>query len=266
MATDLKGAPEESAMTRAILIADTSPDTSRRVCDELRDLGYACVDEEFTTPEALCAAVEEHRPNVLIMDASLPGNRDLGLLESMRFRLQRVTVVVTTDQPCKHQAIKAKRLGAAQYTAKPYDVAELLLTIDASRSRLQCEDFLSGAEQKLDEFQEQLAAKREELGQTPECLVDAFGQDLGECCVSFLAELTARLRPLFWRHEFEALKRDLVRRIDDPFRRDYLTMMQETIQVLERTKGAFKSKELGSLRRRLETAIAREVTGANAEP
>ncbi|MBU8912899.1 MAG: response regulator transcription factor [Spirochaetales bacterium] len=64
------------------------------------------------------AAVEEHSPDVVLLDISMPGRGGLDTLKEIRSRGWRVHVLVLSMHPEEQYAVRAIRAGAAGYVTK----------------------------------------------------------------------------------------------------------------------------------------------------
>ena len=86
------------------------------------------VAEAGDVPRAI-AAVEEHRPDVLVLDLHMPGEPSLPGIPRLRERCPGTRVVVLTAQRDTSYAAEAMRLGAAGYVPKEAAESHLLEAI-----------------------------------------------------------------------------------------------------------------------------------------
>jgi PAS domain S-box-containing protein len=75
----------------------------------------------------------EHNPDLVLLDLHLPAMRGEEVLEHLRADAQtrEIPVVVVSADATPHQIERALARGATAYLAKPFDVAQLLSTMDA---------------------------------------------------------------------------------------------------------------------------------------
>jgi DNA-binding response OmpR family regulator len=73
-------------------------------------------------------AIEE-KPNLIITDLKLPKMHGLDMLEGLRKRGFLIPTIVMTFHGSEETAIRAFRLGAADYLIKPFDIEEMLTAI-----------------------------------------------------------------------------------------------------------------------------------------
>ena len=86
------------------------------------------VAEAGDVPSAM-AAVEKHRPDVLVLDLHMPGEPSLPAIPRLRERCPGTRVVVLTAQRDPSYAGEALRLGAAGYVPKEAAESHLLEAI-----------------------------------------------------------------------------------------------------------------------------------------
>lgn len=87
------------------------------------------VAEAGDVPGAI-AAVDEHRPDVLVLDLHMPGEPSLPAIRGLCERCPDTRVVVLTAQRDTSYAAEAMRLGAAGYVPKEAAESHLLAAIE----------------------------------------------------------------------------------------------------------------------------------------
>jgi DNA-binding response OmpR family regulator len=78
-------------------------------------------------------AIEE-KPDLIITDLKLPGMHGLDVLEALNNKGLRIPAIVMTFHGSEETAIRAFRLGAADYLIKPFDIDDMLAAIDRALS------------------------------------------------------------------------------------------------------------------------------------
>jgi DNA-binding NtrC family response regulator len=116
-------------MERRILLAEDSPVT----CEQLRTLleaeGQFRVDTVGDGRTAL-QALREHNYSIVLTDLKMPHLDGMQLIERIQELKLPVTVVVMTGFGSIDQAVKAMRMGAYDFLAKPVDPDHLRLVIE----------------------------------------------------------------------------------------------------------------------------------------
>ncbi|MFH1144173.1 MAG: sigma-54 dependent transcriptional regulator [Candidatus Eisenbacteria bacterium] len=107
-----------------VLVVDDEPLVRRSMERALADQGFD-VASAATIAEAE-TLFEAHRPPVIVLDVKLPDGSGLDLLERLRGIDPGVKIVVVTAFGETAQAVRAMKLGAADFLKKPYDLEELL--------------------------------------------------------------------------------------------------------------------------------------------
>jgi DNA-binding response OmpR family regulator len=236
----LAGVGRAGAHCGRILIADDEVMVGTVLKQFLQGNGYDC---EWV-PDAAEAihALSRSRFDLLIADINMPGNRQLELMPELRRVAPGLPVILLTGDPSIGSAAAAVRLDAKAYLSKPPDLAELKSLVQESVANHRVHQ---AVRRKWEQFQ----ALAQDLNQ--QLAVPRSGAaDAGE-----FQELE---------HLFRALN-DLVRTGGGGTGPEVMNVVQhlelvgavrETITVLEKTRRAFKSKQLGQLRERLETLVA----------
>lgn len=211
--------------------------------------GYECA----TAPNGVAAAhlLGQSQFDCLISDIRMLGNCDLELIRGIGQIQPGLPVILVTGYPSVETATASFQLPVVTYLVKPIDFPALLAAVreatlrrsllrqfDSTRTRLQ--QWLSDVGQLAEGLQ---GAPRGDVAGpmdvylmvTYRNIVDALSglKAVMECSLSIQPETTGRaLRSTSPLLLIEALR--------------------DAIDVLERTKDAFRSRELGDLRRRLE--------------
>jgi len=76
-------------------------------------------------------AIEERRPDLILLDLSLPNTDGLEILAQLRARGNRIPIIVLSAREGEHDKVAALRLGADDYVTKPFALAELMARVAA---------------------------------------------------------------------------------------------------------------------------------------
>jgi nitrogen regulation protein NR(I) len=82
------------------------------------------------TGEAGLELVRSHVPDLVIMDVRLPGMDGLKTFQAMHEIEAKLPVIVMTAYGSTETAIEATKLGAFDYVLKPFEIPEMLATIE----------------------------------------------------------------------------------------------------------------------------------------
>ncbi len=114
----------------SILILDDEPRIREEVRDFLEDNNFV-VYESGSYDEAF-AVLDSYPIDIAIVDLNLPGKHGLEVLEAIKVNHPDVEVLIITGQGTMETAIKAMRLGAADFFSKPVPMRDLLMAIQRS--------------------------------------------------------------------------------------------------------------------------------------
>ncbi|MFZ5624656.1 MAG: response regulator [Gemmatimonadota bacterium] len=237
-------------MTRRgrILMADDEPTFLSSTADLLRARGFE-VDTVPDGPSALQAVME--RPyDLLISDLEMPGNADLDLVRQIEAAKGGLPVIILTGFPSVRSAIACVELPVAAYLVKPVQFDELLERVTGAVARFRSYQAMQSAEQRLKEWRKDLA-HLSQAATTGANGVDVFLALTLRNVMGSLTDLEQLGRALSGR----AVGESPCQLMNCPRGAQLQEAVKETVRVLEETKHAFKSKQLGELRQRLELLL-----------
>ena len=114
-----------------VLLAEEHVIVRAGFCALLRRIeGVEVVAEANDGREAL-QLVETHRPDVVLMDISMPVMNGLEATERLRRRFPDVRVIILSMHSSEEYVLRALRAGAAGYLLKDADTAELEIALRA---------------------------------------------------------------------------------------------------------------------------------------
>jgi DNA-binding response OmpR family regulator len=87
--------------------------------------------------EAAVSLIEVERPDLVLLDISLPKRSGIWVLETLRDGGNNVPVIVLSARQDEFDKVAALRLGADDYVTKPFALAELLARVAAVLRRSQ---------------------------------------------------------------------------------------------------------------------------------
>lgn len=253
-----------------ILIADDEEAVRTLTADVLRRAGYLC-DCARDAQEAI-SAIREHPYDLLITDICMPGNANLELLRALQEIQPGLPVVVATGYPTVWTAVEAVRLSVVDYLIKPLRFPDVLQRFAVAVEKGRLLRSFSQVRQQTGEWLGTIADAQKALTVSgpavrPPTLTWSMDQYLAQMTAQMvnltlslktLSDLAAHQgRPAAGPSEGQssALSVDLCRTLACPRRAAYEQALNETIDVLEKTKTAFKSKDLADLRKRLELLL-----------
>lgn len=128
--TDLQSTRFDQSTYATIMMVDDEPTTMELVQAFLEDSGYrkfVLVED----PLRAMAAMEEERPDILLLDLVMPDKTGFEILTEVRLHadFQHLPVVVLTSSTDTETKLRALDLGATDFLAKPVDPSELILRV-----------------------------------------------------------------------------------------------------------------------------------------
>lgn len=137
----------------AVLIVDDEEKLCRYLRKEFERAGYAA--HVAHDRDGALAALSRERVDVVLLDIALPGPSGVDILAEVKAERPHLPVVMLTGNAAVDTAVRAMKLGAYDYLAKPYGLPELLAlverAVDESRRRADAEARRKEAAHRLEE-------------------------------------------------------------------------------------------------------------------
>ncbi len=233
-----------------ILIADDEETFLRSMADLLCEEGYECTCASDGVEAEEMLRKEEH--DLLIADIRMPGNLELELIKELPQIAEGVPVILVTAYPSLGSAIQSLQLPVVSYFVKPIEFDQLLEQVRTSVRKCRASRILRSMEQRFQDWRKCLAdtaeaAKLQRHRASPVSVEAFLSVTLGNIASS-LSDMKHLIETLV-HPEAEQLPCNLM---NCPRLSELEDALAETIDVLEKTRGAFKSKRLGRLRSKLE--------------
>jgi putative nucleotidyltransferase with HDIG domain len=161
-----------------ILIVDDERVIREVLSEHLADLGHTCSTATNAFDGAARVAAEP--VDLVLSDIDMPGKDGIAMLQEIKRERPEVDVIMVTGVIDTDTALKAIRLGAADYVTKPFNLEEVGITIERvlERRRLEREnrDYQVSLEKKVAERTAELEAKNREVERLYADLQTAFAQ------------------------------------------------------------------------------------------
>jgi len=232
----------------SVLIADDEETFRESICSLLRREGLECqcVDDANKALENLRHVCYD----VLISDIRMPGNTDLHLVKAARELDGHLPIILATAYPSAQTAIQAIDLAVEAYLTKPVDFEELLSHVRGAVRR-------SHARRRISSVVERLCTVVADL-EAENAMSHARNDRADESSLATIRTLASCLSDLLVLWEKPAAEHglgNLCELLDCPQQPAHRQAILHAIEVLEKTKDSFKSKQLAELRTKLERAL-----------
>ncbi len=227
-----------------ILLADDEDTFLEATKDLLEEEGFACHGVRNATE--LSDALSAGQFDLLITDLNMPGNRIMEKVSELREQSKVMPVIVVTGYPSVPTAVESVRLNVMEYMIKPINFPALLNSVKRAIQHKQLLNTLSDARHHAEAHVQNLSSLEETLS--------TFQVSMNESASDALLSSVSSISQV----------QPIVDAPTAPSMTDYYRLRESvfhTIQVLQKTKSAFRSKDLAGLRKYLE-----EVLGNTTEP
>jgi two-component system KDP operon response regulator KdpE len=152
------------------LIVEDEPQLRELVCASVENSGYRCA-QAATAREAI-SEVENHRPDLVVVDLGLPDRDGMEVIKSVR-QWSAMPVIVLSARSKEADKVLALDAGADDFVTKPFSTGELLarmrvaLRHAAARGRSDSEAIFACRDLKVDVLRRRVSVRGEEVHLTP---------------------------------------------------------------------------------------------------
>lgn len=200
------------------------------------------------------AALAAREYDLLICDVHLPDFDGLELVKAIDDRNRGLPVIFLTGQPSLETAMRSVRLRVVAYLVKPPNLDELRALLHREVPAHRQRRIVAASRLRLHEWDRELV--RIEAG-----LDTPSGTGAVDYLQATVRQLALILSELDRSVTLVAADRSARGRLDEI---DLVAAVRKAVQVLERTRFNFKSKDLGDLRKDLESLLQRYAVGDQA--
>ncbi len=235
-----------------ILLADDEETFLEATQDLLQEEGYDChvVRNAQELGQALMSAGDF---DVLITDLNMPGNRVLEMVKEIRSQSTQLPVIVVTGYPSVPTAVESIHLHVLEYLIKPVDYPVLLGAIKQALQQMQILRSVQLARKE--------ALSRVAQLEKVEGTLKTWGLKIPHSDVENMLSASTSTASNVQTPNISRSSEQDSHSSSTPHTRtteDYFHLREavfETIQVLQKTKSAFRSRELAMLRKKLEIIL-----------
>jgi putative two-component system response regulator len=136
-----------------ILIVDDEAVVRRVLAEKVEAAGYRC--EQASTADEALANIRSIAVQLAILDIKMPGRSGIELLTEIKAAHPDIAVIMATAVIDISTAIKCLKQGAYDYITKPFNLDEVVLSIERAlekrRLELEIRDYQLHLEQKVEE-------------------------------------------------------------------------------------------------------------------
>jgi DNA-binding response OmpR family regulator len=190
--------------------------------------------------------------DLLITDLEMQGNSDLQLVKKIAEQSGGLPMIILTGFPSVRSAVACIDLPVVAYLTKPVAFPDLLDRVSRAVQRFRSFQAMQSTEARLKSWRDEFQHISKLGGAAPTAApVDLFLTLTLRNVMGSLTDLEQLGKAL----SNQNVEQHPCQLMNCPRGSQYKQAVEETIAVLEETKGAFKSKALGDLRHKLELLL-----------
>lgn len=230
-----------------VLFADDDEQFRTGLSRRLQRAGFHC-DPVESGSDAF-HRLGETAYDVLLADIDMPGNQALELVTELPAVAPTLPVVLLTGRPTVETATRSVGLKVAAYLVKPPDFDELCRALNTAAAAHRELRRVTESRTRLQDWEKELARLQSLLEQPSDAIRRSTMRSYLRLTLRNLVVGLVELEQLLVSN-------------DDPSaaeaveRHELVAALRKTVTVLEKTRGQFKSKDLGELRKEIETLLS----------
>ncbi|MBC8552874.1 MAG: response regulator [Candidatus Brocadiales bacterium] len=236
-----------------IIIADDEEFFLRTTIELLSKEGYEC--SHAHDAESALEKLKTSEFDLLISDIHMPGNSELELVNELQKIAEGMPVILMTGNPSLETATKSIQLPVAAYMTKPLDFEMLLKHVKNSITNYRTYCSIQNTSQQLQEWQKDLDSIREVVSNSLENTSSIPINTFFKLTFRNIAKSMLDLEHLIEGLDSNSKEQYACNLLDCPSLTKMKSGLTETMEVLEKTKESFKSKDLARLREKLDTMV-----------
>lgn len=134
--------PSDSNLSKVAVVEDETA-VAEILVRILKELGVKHVDQHDSVQDFL-DHIDEDLPELVFTDLLMPGRDGFDLIKEMQFRHPQVPIIVVSAHASLDNAVKAVKLGAFDFVAKPFDVDGVSAALQKAMSQRYVRQRLQG--------------------------------------------------------------------------------------------------------------------------
>jgi len=247
--------PQPSNSRGCVLIADDDRAAREGLLLMLRRLGYTC--ESAANADQALTLLRAAPAEVLLSDIHMPGNIQLELVEAATKLIPGLPVVLLTGRPSVETAARSVRLPVSAYLTKPPNLEELTRELDRAIAGYREYTLIQAGRKRLQDWERELSQI--------EAMMRHPSPDVSTGALEDFIRVSLR-QAILTLADLERATQVLDARAGDRLRAvEHVAALRHAVEVLERTRQNFKSKDLADLRRQLEQLLIRTPTAEEGD-
>ena len=242
-------------MTEAgrILVADDDETFLHSTADLLRREGYCC--DCVADAHAAAAMLRAASYDLLICDIKMPGNVELEFVKMLPGVAKDIPIILVTGYPSLDTAMESVELSVVSYMVKPLDFDKLLAAVQMGMEIAATSQAVNATRKRLEDWNRDLTDLGELIRIPRSGAAAASTSTFLNLTISNMVGALLDLKNVAESVADRDGEAGTSRLLGPRGPEALVEGLKEAIAVLKKTKRAFKSRELGELREKLEALV-----------
>lgn len=144
-----------------VYVVDDDPSMREALLRALQREGYAV--RTYATPMELLAEIDLTQPGVIVLDVEMPAMSGLDLQQEFASRGVTMPIIFISGQSQPKQIIQGMKKGALDFLLKPFELGDLIRSIEEALAKMQLITKASDERRSLDERFASLTKREREV-------------------------------------------------------------------------------------------------------
>ena len=236
-----------------ILVADDDETFLYSTADLLRTKGYQC-DCAMDSDQAL-QLLQNKEIDLLISDINMPGNPELEFIKTVTLKVEGLPIIIVTGYPSLQSAVESVELPVSAYLLKPVKFDKLLKHVRSLIKKYHSYACIRNIKNGLQSWLQELESVENSLAHGAENISVLSNDKLIDLMYKNVIDNLLDLKYLTNSTISQNGDEHVCHLLNCPRLKVLSNAIEESIDVLQKTKHSFKSKELGILRHKLEKVM-----------
>jgi FixJ family two-component response regulator len=144
-----------------VYVVDDDRSMREALLRALQREGYAV--RNFATPVELLAEIDLTQPGVIVLDVEMPAMSGLDLQQEFVSRGVTMPIIFISGQSQPQQIIQGMKKGAVDFLLKPFELGDLIRSIEEALAKMQLITNASDERRRLDERYSSLTKRERDV-------------------------------------------------------------------------------------------------------
>jgi DNA-binding response OmpR family regulator len=205
--------------------------------------GYTC--DLCIDVDCAIELIHSNEYDLLISDIAMPGNENLEFIQEVKNCDKNLPIILMTGYPTVESAIESVQLPVVAYLVKPVNYPEMLNKVEHAIKISKINNTIRNSRKNLEHWRKELMDIETVLQESAETGSFVSINDFIDLTFRNVDISLSGVKSLVQVSSMNSSIPEVCHLLECPKLENFSNAIRETIEILEKTKSSFKSKELG---------------------